>query len=87
MTVWIDLVKMVAISSLLSLLLCIIAVLLAGGSERLFLLVTPTPKWPVFCPVRRSRRTRPRLPLGSFAKPSGEYDGGRAATYVDRIAF
>ena len=48
MTVWIDVIKMVAISSLLSLVLCILAVLLAGGSERLFLLVTPAPKWPVF---------------------------------------
>lgn len=48
MTLWIDLVKMVAISSLLSLVLCVIAVLLAGGSERLFLLLTPAPKWPVF---------------------------------------
>ena len=47
MTVWIDVVKMVAVSSLLFLVLCFLAVLLAGSLERLFLLITPTPKWPV----------------------------------------
>ena len=48
MNVWIDSVKMIAISSMLWLVLCVIAILLMGLSERSFLLVTPTPRWPVF---------------------------------------
>ena len=47
-TVWIDLIKMVTISAVISLVLCIVAVLLAGISERSFLLFAPSPKWPVF---------------------------------------
>ncbi|MGH9494213.1 MAG: hypothetical protein ACRD3B_04385 [Candidatus Sulfotelmatobacter sp.] len=47
-TVWIDLIKMLVIASLLSAGLCIVAVLLAGTSERLFMLLTPSPKWPLF---------------------------------------
>ena len=49
MTVFGDFLKMVVISSLLSLLLCTVAALLIGASERLSLsLIMPTPKWPVF---------------------------------------
>ena len=48
MVMWVDVTKMVVISSLLSLLLGLIAVLLLGLSERAFLLLTPTPKWPIF---------------------------------------
>jgi hypothetical protein len=49
MTVFGDVLKMVIISSILSLLLCAIAVLPLGASERLsLLLIMPRPKWPVF---------------------------------------
>ena len=48
MTVWVDTIKMVAISSALWLVLCVVVILLAGVSERAFLLLTPNPKWPVF---------------------------------------
>jgi hypothetical protein len=47
-TVWIEPMKMVAISSALWLLLCVIAILLVSVSERSFLLFTPAPKWPAF---------------------------------------
>jgi hypothetical protein len=47
-TLWIDLIKMVIISSLLSLGLCVITVLLAGTSDRLMSFLTPNPKWPLF---------------------------------------
>jgi uncharacterized RDD family membrane protein YckC len=47
-TVWIEPVKMVIISSLVWLALSVIVVLLAGTSERSFVLFTPAPKWPVF---------------------------------------
>jgi hypothetical protein len=48
MNTWLDPMKMVAISSVLWLVLCVFTILLAGVSERSFLLFTPTPKWPVF---------------------------------------
>ena len=44
MTVWIEPVKMVIISSLVWLALSVIVVLLAGTSERSFVLFTPAPK-------------------------------------------
>ena len=50
MTVWIEPIKMVAISSALWLLLCVIAILLVSVSERSFVLFTPVPKWPAFLP-------------------------------------
>ncbi len=47
MTIWTDLVKMVVISSLLSLGLSILAVLIVGSFDRTVPLVAPTPKWPL----------------------------------------
>ena len=48
MTVWIEPIKMVMISSLLWLGSSVIAILLSGTAERSFLLFAPAPKWPVF---------------------------------------
>jgi hypothetical protein len=47
-TVWIEPLKMVVISSLIWLALSAISLILAGASERSFILFSPTPKWPVF---------------------------------------
>ena len=48
MTVWIEPLKMVVISSVVWLLLSAISLLVAGASERSFILFSPKPKWPVF---------------------------------------
>jgi hypothetical protein len=49
MTIFGDFLKMVIISSVLSLLLCALAVFVIGASERLSVsLIMPVPKWPVF---------------------------------------
>ena len=47
MNVWLEPVKMVVISSVVWLVLCLIAILLAGVSQRSSLLLTPAPRWPV----------------------------------------
>lgn len=48
MTLWMEACKMIAISSVLSFVLCVVVVFLLGLSERSFLLFTPSLKWPVF---------------------------------------
>ena len=47
MNLWVDPMKMVAITSMVWLVLCLIAILLAGVSERSAQLLTPAPRWPV----------------------------------------
>jgi hypothetical protein len=71
-TVWIEPIKMVAISSALWLLLCVIAILLVSVSERSFLLLTPTPKWPAFLVFAL---------LGGFAMKAGYW------WVFERVAF
>jgi uncharacterized RDD family membrane protein YckC len=46
-TVWIEPLKMVVISSVVWLVLSAISFILAGASERSYMLFVPTPKWPV----------------------------------------
>ena len=48
MTFWWDHLKMVAIASAVSLLLSVIAIVLAGSLERSFIMFAPRPKWPLF---------------------------------------